>query len=154
MPSFEEIAITTTVTGIAAAAGTAFIYAFITFKTNTLGAFYTSLPLILRRAQCDGYQCQYQLSYIDIIQTHHAITFVCYPAPWQHLQIHVHTISVYTHHSVIRSQTQQASACLHAFVYTRSLAWNILMQLGPELQAYELGFRLSIFEIFNKYQLS
>lgn len=55
MPSFEEIAITITVTGIAAVAGTAFIYAFITFKTKTLDAFYTSLPLILTRAQRGGY---------------------------------------------------------------------------------------------------
>lgn len=54
MPSFEEITITTTVTGIAATAGTAFIYAFITFKTKALDAFYTSLLLILT-AQCGGY---------------------------------------------------------------------------------------------------
>lgn len=55
MPSFEEITKTTTETGIAAAAGTASIYAFITFKTKALDAFYTSLPLILTAAQCGEY---------------------------------------------------------------------------------------------------
>lgn len=55
MPSFEEIIITTTVTGIVAAAGIAFIYAFLTFKTKTLDAFYTSVSLILTTAQHGGY---------------------------------------------------------------------------------------------------